>query len=227
MAEEFEGDRLLWRREYTVGGPGVTGCARLGDTTVEVASFGDGTLECSGSPGKVFIDIRGVLISASLRMASSLATRAPVGRTLRSICFCWEVAVPDLSSGILCGEGRLSKYARFLRFFRKHKNASASISKANPETQPMTIPVIAPSERLRLCDGLAGKRGGKDTVGSVVPVHLSSVLEAAQHESVALGELWEQYVQSPRRLSPKPHSSGSFLAAEIQPAPKDRPGNEH
>lgn len=56
-----------------------------------------------------------------------------------------------------------------------------------------------------------GNKGGmEDVVGRVTPVQRWVTFDAAQHESVALGELEAQYPQRPCRLVEKPQAFGSF-----------------
>ena len=99
-------------------------------------------------------------------------------------------------------------------------------SSSTPSTEPITTPAICPPESSRRWLALAaetpvavelrapvedGNRGGiGDVDGRVTPVHRWVTLDAAQHESVALGELDEQYPQSPRRFAENPQLYGSF-----------------
>lgn len=48
---------------------------------------------------------------------------------------------------------------------------------------------------------VTGCREAVATIGSETPLHRLVVFENTQHESVAFGELIEQYEQSPPRLS--------------------------
>lgn len=80
-------------------------------------------------------------------------------------------------------------------------------------SEPMTIPAMAPPERLDpdaaapevVPVGAAavddGKRGGMEVVvGNSTPWHRASTLAFTQHESVELGELWAQKEQRPCKL---------------------------
>ena len=58
-----------------------------------------------------------------------------------------------------------------------------------------------------------GNNGGiEDVDGRVTPVHRRETLDAAQHESVALGELDAQYPQRLWRFEEKPQLLASFSA---------------
>lgn len=61
-----------------------------------------------------------------------------------------------------------------------------------------------------------GNNGGNEEVdGKVTPVHLLVTLDAAQHESVAFGELEAQYPHRPCRLVENPQLLGSFSSPVI------------
>ena len=63
-----------------------------------------------------------------------------------------------------------------------------------------------------------GNSGGKDVVdGRTTPGHLLVTLDPSQHESVALGELAEQYAHRPCRFDEYPQLLGSFCSPVIQP----------
>lgn len=62
-------------------------------------------------------------------------------------------------------------------------------------------------------------------IGNLTPVHRVSVLEYRQHESVALGEVAEQYEQRLGRLPAKPQLSGSFCTPRIHPPERESAGS--
>lgn len=103
----------------------------------------------------------------------------------------------------------------------------AAKSSNAPKMDPTTIPAIwpplkplllppeecpAPVVGLPVADAVmvTGCKDADAIIGSVTPSHRVVVLEKTQHESVAFGELAEQYEHRPERLSVKPQLSGWF-----------------
>lgn len=135
-----------------------------------------------------------------------------------------------------------------LRSRTQPKMISASSASA-PRTAPTTIPAICPPVNPRLDDDAASAPavGDESLVGLTSPLvvsvvtigdndddaitgndtssHRSSVFENTQHESVAFGEVDEQYKHSDPRFELKPQSSGSFSTAGIHAPLKESAGS--
>lgn len=67
--------------------------------------------------------------------------------------------------------------------------------------------------------------GIEDVVGKVTPVHRLMTFEAAQHESVAFGELVAQYPHRPCKFPEKPQLSDSFSCPVMHPVASESLGN--
>lgn len=206
-------------------GPGESSSSEEVLPATPVASIGEfssgvGLPECS----KADILVTRPPPRTDIPVRSLLSTGPSVYPDVGGICFIVAGWLKTLVAGLV---------ARLFRSKRHPKMISARSAKA-PNTAPMTIPAICPPVNPRLEAAAAGvdspvgvvpslvvrvvticDKADEAITGSATFSHRSSVSEKTQHESVAFGELDEQYMHKEPRFELKPQSSGSFSTAEM------------